>query len=330
MSKNEDKHEQGRRPHADTLPGPEPAAQDTGQGTEGLPAQDQQPARGERLQKILARAGIASRRAAEQLIARGRVRVNGEVVTRMGVRADPYTDRIEVDGRLIRLPGPAPGTEHRQKQGMVYILLNKPAGVVSTVKDTHGRPTVVDLVRGAAVGATVGAATTVARRQHTPAPGPRVYPVGRLDEDTTGLLLLTNDGELTFRLTHPRYGVEKEYLALVRGRPSEEALQKLREGVEIEGRLTAPARVEVAGVQDSDTWLNITIHEGRKRQVRLMCAAVGHPVIQLQRVRFGPLTLGNLQPGKWRYLATHEVHALKRAVGLMRNKSKGRSEGGER
>jgi 23S rRNA pseudouridine2605 synthase/16S rRNA pseudouridine516 synthase len=284
--------------------------------------QGQQPVRGERLQKILARAGIASRRAAEQLIAQGRVRVNGEVVTAMGVRADPYTDRIEVDGRLIRPPAPTPDAEHPHRQGqgqgqgqeMVYILLNKPAGVVSTVKDTHGRPTVVDLVRGAAVGAT----TTVARRQHTPAPGPRVYPVGRLDEDTTGLLLLTNDGELTFRLTHPRYGVEKEYLALVRGQPGEEALQKLREGVEIEGRPTAPAKVEVAGVQDNDTWLDITIHEGRKRQVRLMCAAVGHPVIQLHRVRFGPLTIGNLQPGKWRYLATHEVHALKRAVGLMR------------
>ena len=140
--------------------------------------------------------------------------------------------------------------------------------------------------------------------------------MGRLDADTTGLLLITNDGDLTFRMTHPRYGVEKEYRALVRGHPSPAALQKLREGVEIEGEITAPAQVEELGRRGENTWLRIIIHEGRKRQVRLMTAAIGHPVIELQRVRFGPLALGNLAPGKWRYLAVHEVHALRKAVDL--------------
>ena len=157
------------------------------------------------------------------------------------------------------------------------------------------------------------------RAQHAaPLQPPRLYPVGSLDADTTGLLLITNDGELTFRLTHPRYGVEKEYRALVRGHPSEAALRKLREGVEIEGEMTAPARIEEIGRRADDSSLRVVIHEGRKRQVRLMLAAVGHPVIELQRVRFGPLTLGNLRPGGWRYLAVHEVHALRKAVKLTR------------
>jgi pseudouridine synthase len=137
-----------------------------------------------------------------------------------------------------------------------------------------------------------------------------------LDADSTGLILLTNDGDLTFRLTHPRFGVEKEYRALVRGKPNAEALKKLREGVEIEGGMTAPAKVNEVGRRGDHTWLSITIREGRKRQVRLMCAAVQHPIIELERVRFGPQTLGNLQQGKWRYLATHEVHALRKAVKL--------------
>jgi 23S rRNA pseudouridine2605 synthase len=137
-----------------------------------------------------------------------------------------------------------------------------------------------------------------------------------LDADTTGLLLLTNDGDLTFRVTHPRFGVEKEYIALVRGRPSDDSLTRLREGVEIEGEMTAPAKVEWLDVHEGKTRLRITIHEGRKRQVRLMLAAIGHSVIELQRVRFGPILLGNLEEGKWRYLATHEVHALRKAVKL--------------
>ena len=146
--------------------------------------------------------------------------------------------------------------------------------------------------------------------------GVRLYPVGRLDAESTGLLLITNDGDLTYRLTHPRYGVEKEYRVLVRGRPGEAALQRMREGVEIEGETTSPARVEELGRRGGDTWLRVVIHEGRKRQVRLMAAAVGHPVIELHRVRYGPLTLGNLEPGRWRYLARHEVHTLRKAAGL--------------
>ncbi len=268
----------------------------------------------ERLQKIIAQAGIASRRAAEEMIAAGRVSVNGKVVTEMGVQADPSEDKIEVDGRP--LPAPKPGNAAQEH---VYIALNKPARVVSTARDTHGRRTVIDLVHGK----DVDAGAPAADRQATEAPKAptakvtaRVYPVGRLDFDSTGLLLLTNDGDLTFRLTHPRYGIEKEYRVLVRGRPGEAAQRAMREGIEIEGERTAPAKVEELGKTGSDTWLRITIHEGRKRQVRLMTSAVGHPVIELQRVRFGPITLGSLEPGNWRVLAVHEVHALRKAVGL--------------
>jgi 23S rRNA pseudouridine2605 synthase len=281
----------------------------------------------ERLQKVLARAGVASRRAAEEMIAAGRVSVNGKVVTEMGTRANPATDKIEVDGRPI-----APEQPRQTGSDFVYILLNKPPGVVSTVKDTHGRPTVLDLIQGgAAPSASSPASSPTASPATASPPGgqpdrtaaqrparadARIYPVGRLDADTTGLLLLTNDGDLTFRLTHPRFGVEKEYRALVRGRPSEEVLRKLREGVEIEGEMTAPAKVEEIGRSGENTLLRITIHEGRKRQVRLMAAAVGHHIIELQRVRFGPLSLGTLPVGRWRHLATYEVHALRKAVRL--------------
>jgi pseudouridine synthase len=235
---------------------------------------------------------VASRRAAEEMIAAGRVSVNGKVVTEMGSRANPLVDKIEVDGNPIRTVQLSAGpSEH------VYIMLNKPEGVVTTTKDTHGRPTVLDVI----------AEATHDNRE-------RVYPVGRLDADTTGLLLLTNDGELTFRLTHPRYKVEKEYHVLVRGRPDEAAIRRMREGIEIEGEMTAPAKVKHIEQAGPNTRLQVVIHEGRKRQVRLMCAAVGHHVIELRRVRFGPLVLGDLQPGKWRNLALHEVHTLLKAV----------------
>ena len=265
---------------------------------------------GGRLQKVLAQAGVASRRAAEEMIAAGRISVNGKVVTEMGVRADLARDVIEVDGRRL-----GDTRQGRRKDEHVYIALNKPVGVVSTAKDTHGRPTVVDLVQGSA---------TADDGQTSPKSKQRIYPVGRLDADTTGLILLTNDGELTHKLTHPRYGVEKEYRALVRGRPSESALRNLREGVVLEGAITAPAHVEAVGRRGSDTWLRVVIHEGRKRQVRLMTASVGHPIIELQRVRFGPVALGNLAPGKWRYLKPHEVQALRSGP---RNKG---SEAGKR
>ena len=274
---------------------------------------------GERLQKILAHAGIASRRAAEALIAEGRVRVNGQVVTEMGVRADPTTDAIEVDGKPLGAPA---GLEETPQ--LTYIMLNKPLGVVATAKDPQGRLTVLDLVQArSAASAPKDERQKAKDQQATGDKRPssalsRIYPVGRLDVNSTGLLLLTDDGDLTFRLTHPRFGVEKEYRALVRGRPDESALRRLREGVEIEGETTAPARVEETGRSGSNAWLRVVIHEGRKRQVRLMCAAVGHPVIELQRVRFGPLALGSLQPGKWRHLAVHEVHALQKAVKLRR------------
>ncbi len=217
----------------------------------------------------------------------------------MGRQADPMIDKIELDGKLLTIPQLSTAQD-----SYIYIVLNKPAGVVTTAKDTHGRPTVLDLLRPG----------TDDRRQAIP----RVFPVGRLDADTTGLLLLTNDGDLTYRLTHPRFGVEKEYQALVRGHPAPDALQKLRTGVEIEGEMTSRARVTELESRGNNALLRITIHEGRKRQVRLMCAAVGHPVISLQRVRFGPIRLSDLRPGTWRYLATHEIHALKKAVNLMR------------
>jgi 23S rRNA pseudouridine2605 synthase len=231
---------------------------------------------GERLQKILAQAGLGSRRACEELIAEGRVRVNGEVAT-LGTRADPETDAIEVDGARIGVA-----------QGLVHYLLNKPAGVVTTASDPQRRPTVVGLV---------------------PAE-PRVFPVGRLDADTEGLLLLTNDGELAHRLTHPSYGVDKEYLADVEGRPSRGAVRRLREGVELDDGPTAPAKVSLVG----DHTLRITIHEGRNRQVRRMCEAVGHPVRRLVRVRIGPLSDRQLAPGTWRALTVDEVRALERTA----------------
>lgn len=231
---------------------------------------------GVRLQKVLAQAGIGSRRVCEDLIERRRVRVNGEVAV-LGRRVDPETDAIEVDGAQIGV-----------RAGLVHYLLNKPAGVITTASDPQGRPTVVDLV---------------------PAE-PRVFPVGRLDGETEGLLLLTNDGDLAHRLTHPSFGVEKEYLVEVEGEPHRGALRRLREGVELDDGITAPAKVALLG----DRVLRITIHEGRNRQVRRMCEAVGFPVRRLVRTRIGPLTDRTLAPGKWRALTQDEVRSLERAA----------------
>jgi 23S rRNA pseudouridine2605 synthase len=202
--------------------------------------------------------------------------VDGDVAV-LGRRVDVETARITVDGVPI-------GT----RPGLVYYLLNKPAGVVSTASDPHGRPTVTGLV---------------------PAE-PRVYPVGRLDADTEGLLLLTNDGDLAHRLTHPSFGVEKEYLAEVEGEPRPAAVRRLREGVELDDGPTAPARVAAV----SPSVLRVTIHEGRNRQVRRMTAAVGHPVRRLVRTRIGPLRTGHLAPGEWRPLTQDEVRALEKAA----------------
>jgi 23S rRNA pseudouridine2605 synthase len=229
-----------------------------------------------RLAKFLAHAGVASRRAAERLLAEGRVTVAGEVVT------DPARDVDESSG--VALDGQQVAPEPHEVHA-----LNKPAGVVSTARDTHGRPTVVELVRS--------------RR--------RLYPVGRLDADSTGLILVTNDGELAERLTHPRYGVEKVYRAKVQpARVSRRALDALRDGVELEDGMTAPARAR----QPRPGVLEITIREGRKRQVRRMCEAVGHRVVELERVAFGPLGLRDLEPGRSRRLSRTEVERLRRAA----------------
>ena len=231
---------------------------------------------GERLQKVLARVGIGSRRVCEDLIAEGRVTVDGEVAV-LGRRVDVETALIELDGAPIGV-----------RPDLVHYLLNKPAGVVTTADDPQGRPTVVGLV---------------------PAE-PRVFPVGRLDVDTEGLLLLTNDGELAYRLTHPSFGVEKEYVAELEGSPSRAALRRLREGVELDDGTTAPARAALL----EPSVVRLTVHEGRNRQVRRMCDAVGHPVVRLIRTRIGPLADRSLAPCAWRELTGNEVRSLQRAV----------------
>ena len=231
----------------------------------------------ERLQKVLARVGLGSRRVCEDLIADGRVTVDG-VVAVLGRRIDVDTSLVEVDGAVVGI-----------KPDLVHYLLNKPAGVISTAEDTHDRPTVVELMPEE----------------------PRVFPVGRLDADTEGLLIITNDGELTHRLTHPSFGIEKEYLTQVEGEPSRAALRELREGVELDDGPTAKARVTAI----DPSLLRITIHEGRNRQIRRMCEAIGHPVIRLVRTRIGPIVDRRLKPGEWRVLSRDEVRSLEVAVG---------------
>lgn len=239
-----------------------------------------------RLQKILSTAGVSSRRAAEGLIREGRVSVNGRTVRELGTRADPGADDIRVDGSRIRPAG-----------ARRYLLLHKPRGCVTTRSDPQGRPTVMDLLPGV--------------RDY-------VYPVGRLDYDSEGLLILTNDGELAARLTHPRHGVERVYEAKVRGVPAPRALDRLARGVTIDGRRTAPARVELLRVIDApagrQALVGLTLREGRTRQVRKMLEAVGHPVVRLRRVRIGPISDRSLRPGRCRELTAREVAALRRAA----------------
>ena len=240
----------------------------------------------ERLDRFLAHAGVASRRHAETLIAHGRVQVNGVTITTQGTRIDPAHDRVTVDGKLI-----GGAVEH------VYILLHKPENYVCTVRDERGRPTVLDLL------------PTEIRKL-------RVYPVGRLDADTSGLLLLTNDGDFAQHVAHPRHSTTKRYEALVKGCPSSEILQVLRTGVIIpeDGggqHTTAPAIVNILRHFGNDCLLSLTLHEGRKRQIRRMLTAVGHPVATLTRVAVGDITLKGVPLGEWRYLTEDEVDGLR-------------------
>jgi 23S rRNA pseudouridine2605 synthase len=242
-----------------------------------------EPEQKERLQKILAHAGVASRRGSEALIQQGRIAVNGQVVTELGAKVDPRRDVISVDGRPLA----------NQAEKPVYIMLNKPRDVLSAASDERGRQTVLDLV---------GAPE-------------RVYPVGRLDLRSEGLVLLTNDGELTQKITHPAHKVEKEYHVLVTGLPTTATLSRWQNGgIELEGRPVAPAIVERLKIEGKDTWLKIILTEGRKRQIREVAKILGHRVKSLTRVRIGPLKLGRLGVGKWRYLSPNEVERLKQAV----------------
>jgi 23S rRNA pseudouridine2605 synthase len=241
---------------------------------------------GERLQKILSAAGVASRRTAETLIEQGRVTVNGRTVTELGSKADPGADDIRVDGRRVR------AAQRRR-----YILLYKPRGYITTRSDPQHRPTVIDLLAKGGV------------REY-------VYPVGRLDYDSEGLLLLTSDGELAAHLTHPRHGVEREYEVRVKGVPDLHDLDRLSRGISLEGRRTTPARVEVAKVIEAESGpqalVSFVIHEGRNRQVRAMCDAIGHPVVRLRRRRIGPITDEHIRPGEFRDLTPQEVALLRK------------------
>jgi len=231
-----------------------------------------------RLQRFLAISGVASRRRAEELMEAGRVVVNGEIVSKLGSTVDPERDVVEVDGERIE-------TEKK-----LYVLLNKPRGYVSAVTDARGYPTVSELTAD------------------LPA---RLYPVGRLDMDTEGVLLMTNDGELCHRLTHPSFGVEKTYHAEVKRRPSKEALRKLKKGVEIDAGKTHPAKVRLLAGGRAAWRIEITVHEGRKRQIKKMCKAVGYPVVALRRVAFAGIRLGRLKTGQYRLLMPLEVAKLK-------------------
>ncbi|WP_204516815.1 pseudouridine synthase [Brevibacillus fulvus] len=237
----------------------------------------------ERLQKVLAQAGIASRRHSEELILQGRVSVNGQIVRELGTKVDPEKDRIEVDRQPIR------------KEQHLYLLLHKPTGVITSLHDPQGRRIVTDLLSGIEE---------------------RVYPVGRLDYDTSGLLLLTNDGELANKLAHPSYEIDKVYRAWVKGIPDSRQLLKLQRGIALEDGMTAPAKAKLleADAQKNRALIELTIHEGRNRQVRRMCEAIGHPVLELSRIRLGFLTLDGIKPGAYRHLTAAEVDKLKKQL----------------
>ena len=232
----------------------------------------------ERLQKVMAHAGVASRRKSEEIIAEGRVKVNGEIVEEMGFKVNPEQDEIVVDGEVIR--------EEKKR----YILLNKPEGYITTVSDPEGRPTVMDLI---------------------PDLKQRLYPAGRLDYDSSGLRLMTNDGDLTYKLTHPKKEVDKKYRVLVQGKLSQEDFEKFEAGMIIDGQKTAPAKISNMNYKDEQTQFDIVIHEGRNRQVRRMVKIVGFSVISLKRIAFAFLTLKGVKEGEFRYLSDQEVDKLK-------------------
>lgn len=232
-----------------------------------------------RLQKFLAYAGIASRRASEKLILDGRVQVNGRVVRELGIKIDSDVDEVKLDGKICHI-----------KNRYIYIIMNKPKGIITTVKDPFGRPTVTDVLVGLKE---------------------RVYPVGRLDKDTEGLLILTNDGEVTYKLTHPRHEIEKTYIAFVKGKVNKQQMHLLEKGIRLEDGITAPAKVRIINSNQEHTVIEIKIHEGRKRQIRRMCEAIGHPVTYLKRTQIGMLSLNGLKPGQWRYMTAKEVEYVK-------------------
>lgn len=241
----------------------------------------------ERLQKYLASAGVASRRASETMIKEGRVSVNGKVVRELGTKVTPGADKVLVDGKPVQ-----------QEEKLVYLLMNKPAGYVTTVKDTHDRPTVMDLVADVPY---------------------RVFPVGRLDFETEGLLLLTNDGEFAYRMTHPKFKMVKTYVATVQGNLTEERLRTLRNGVQLEDGMTAPAEVKIVRRENHKTVVEISIHEGRNRQVRRMFKAVKNPVLELKRISIGPLQLKGVHQGAYRYLNSGELKVVGQRLGLHLN-----------
>ncbi|KXS45469.1 MULTISPECIES: pseudouridine synthase [unclassified Candidatus Frackibacter] len=232
----------------------------------------------ERLQKVMARAGVASRRKSEEIIANGRVKVNGKVVTELGTKVNPQKDTIVVDGKEI------------EKERLVYLLLNKPQGFITTVNDPRNRATVMELI------------TDVKQT---------VHPVGRLDRDTKGLLLLTNDGDLTYALTHPSHEVAKTYMATVEGTPNPNTIEALERGIKLKDGWTAPAEAKVVADLGDRAIVSLTIHEGRKHQVKRMWKSVGHPVQELKRTNFGPLDLEGVPEGRYRHLNKDEVRELK-------------------
>jgi 23S rRNA pseudouridine2605 synthase len=234
-----------------------------------------------RLQKILSEIGVASRRGAEELIIEGRVTVNGRIAI-LGMKADPVRDHIKFDGKLISRPEPK-----------VYLIFNKPRNVVTSLRDPEGRPTVKDYLKNVKY---------------------RVFPVGRLDYDSEGLLLLTNDGDFAQAILHPSKKISKSYHVKVKGSLEEEDIKKLRAGVKLEDGITAPAKLQKIRSTENNIWVEITIHEGRKRQIRRMLEQIGHPVLKLKRIRINGIELGNLKPGEYRYLKPEEISKMKKEV----------------